>query len=99
MYYVVEIGTSRQEERERLASLLLEKKLVVDTFFVEGKSHYLWKGKVEEEQCYRLRCHTHSKHREDIIDLVEKESKEEVPLLSFTQVEPSEKVKAWIESI
>jgi len=67
------------------------------SFSLSGFTQYHWKGEIEEARYWRLEVFCPAERKDDIIELVESQSSEEVPAIAFTEIDGNQDFLDWIE--
>jgi len=92
------ISAPTEEEAKLLLKTLLNERLIAGGLITKGLSHYWWKGKINEKQYYNLSSFTIKENKETIIQIVERLSKDETPIISFFRIDyASDKTLNWIK--
>ncbi|MDR1137605.1 MAG: divalent cation tolerance protein CutA [Synergistaceae bacterium] len=73
-------------ESRRIASMLLDKRLVAGTNITEVESMYRWKGKINEAREWRLLCYTTERNLRDAMECVRQNHSYEVPVVTASEV-------------
>ena len=96
-YYHAWFSAEREEDARKILNGLTAKKLIVGGSLVNAPSHFWWKGKEIDldNYCYVMAFTTANK-REEIEAEYAKLSTEEIPMVSFIQMEGNEKFLAYI---
>lgn len=96
-YYQVLISAEDREQANKLRDALLTKKLILGGPILQGPARFWWKEElVEMDYCYIL-TYTIEKLKEQIIDVVNAVSVEEVPMVSFIPFEGNKKLIELID--
>ncbi len=82
-YAVCYITASDEKEAEKIADMLLEKRLIACANMFPVKSRYWWKGKIAKSREFLLLCKTQMNKSEEIIKEVKKIHSYDVPCINF----------------
>ena len=96
-YYEVFISAETQKQADTIMNSLLEKRLATGGQFMKSPARFLWKEKVEEMDYITITSFTKANKKESLIQDVEYNSSEEVPMIRFVQIEANPKLMAWID--
>lgn len=96
-YYTLTVSAETDEQADKILNSLLLKKLVTGGQIIHAPARFLWKGNITDMDYYTVYSFTIDVHKEEIIKEVEKNSVEEVPMITFTEIEGNEKLLKWIE--
>ena len=95
--FSVTITCKDKKEAEKIAGILLDKKLIACANLFPMNSYYLWKGKKEESEEYMLLCKT----RKEKLPAVEKEVKKahsyDVPFISGHEEKATDDIERWLK--
>jgi len=97
MHQKAVIHLPSETEAEEIGRELLEEGLVAGTFVNPGFSQYHWKDEIEEARYWRLEAFCPAERKDDIIELVESQSSEEVPAIAFSDIDGNQDFLDWIE--
>ena len=86
-YTACYITTSGEKEAEKIADMLLEKRLIACANMFPIKSKYWWKGKIEKSNEFMLICKTKSDKSKKIIEEVKKIHSYDIPCINFIPIE------------
>lgn len=92
----LEISAENQQQADAILNALLEKKVVTGGQFIQAPARFLWKGEVVDMDYITITSFTVEGYKQQIIDVVEAVSAEEVPMVRFTEFEGNAKLDAWI---
>ena len=91
------ISATSEEEAQQILNMLLEKKLIAGGLISNGMSNHWWEGKIDKEIYYNISVFTISENKEKIVDLVEKNSKDNTPGVIFFKIDyANDKFLRWI---
>lgn len=93
----VEISAENQQQADAILNALLEKKLVTGGQFIQAPARFWWKGEVVDMDYITITSFTVESYKQQIIEVVEAVSAEEVPMVRFTKIEGNAKLEAWIK--
>ena len=100
MFIVVYITCSDKEEAEKIADLLIRKKLVACVNYFPINSIYEWRGRVERDGEYALICKTIRENFEKIeVEVKRVHSYENPAIISIPIIDGSGEFLDWISSI
>ncbi len=86
-----------KEEAEKILAILLEQKLAAGGFITDGISNHWWQGKIDKEPYWNISIFTIKKHFDKIINIVEKESTDDTPGVTFYKIDyGNKKFLDWI---
>jgi uncharacterized protein involved in tolerance to divalent cations len=86
-YYQVFISAENKEQANHILDALLEKKLILGGPIIEGPAKFWWKEKiVSMDYCYLL-TYTKENLKQEIIEEAKNLSEEEIPMISFIEIE------------
>lgn len=87
-YCTAYITCSDREEARKLASILLEEKLIACANIIPGmESLYVWEGKVQHDQEVILLCKMPQRHFEALLVLVQENHSYDVPCVLSLPIE------------
>jgi|SRR5277367_654316 len=93
----VSISAENQEQADQILNALLAKKLVTGGQILNAPARFLWKGAIVDMNYFTLLSFSLAKNKEAIISEVKKISIEEVPMVTFTNIDGNEELLRWIE--
>lgn len=97
-YYEVKVSAEKQEQADAILNSLLEKKLVTGGQFITSPARFLWKGEIVDMNYVTITSYTTSKHKTAVMQDVRKNSKEEVPMMTFVAPDDINKeLRDWID--
>src|SRR5258708_2553312 len=96
-YYEVSISAETQEQADTILNSLLEKRLATGGQFLKSPARFLWKGEVEEMNYITITSLTRNDKKESLIQDVEANTSEEVPMIRFVLIEANPKLVSWID--
>lgn len=97
-HYRVIISATSKEEAETIIELLLKNRLIAGGHITSNQSHHWWNGKIDREEYFSISCFTIDQNKDKIIEIVENNSKDEVPGVIFFKIDyGNEKFLNWIE--
>ena len=92
------ISATSEDEARRILRELLNGHLVAGGHITHGPSDFWWQGKIDEELYYNISVFTTSRHKVKIIEIVEKLSKDDTPVITFYKIDDaSKKTLLWID--
>lgn len=95
-YLQVTISAEDKNQANKILNNLLENKLITGGQIVNAPARFLWKGEIVNMDYYTLHSFTIDTHKKTIISEVKKLSIEEVPMISFTQMDGNDELLKWI---
>ncbi len=91
------VTCASEKEAEKIARVLLEKRLIACANIAPGiKSLYWWKGKVEKSQETLLLLKTTKQKQERITKEIGKAHSYELPCIEFFEAKANKKCEKWI---
>lgn len=93
----VEISAENQQQADAILNALLEKKLVTGGQFIHAPARFLWKSEVLDMDYVTVTSFTVEQNKQEVMDVVESVSEEEVPMVRFTEFEGNDVFTKWIE--
>ena len=96
-YFKVEISAETKEQAKQILLPLLEKKLVTGGQIINAPATFLWKGEITDMDYCVINSFTLGNHKEAIIAEVKKVSVEEVPMISFFELDGNTELFHWID--
>lgn len=97
-YYQVSISAENKKQADKILNSLLGKKLVTGGQMISAPARFLWKGKITDMGYYTINSYTIEKHKDAIIQDVKQNSVEEVPMISFIEIDGNEELLDWIST-
>ena|ERR1700712_1003002 len=95
-YYSVEISAENQAQADTILNALLAQKLVTGGQFITTPARFLWEGKVTDVDYVTINSFTTENKKSKIVEVVEANAEEDVPMVRFTEFEGNNKLTAWI---
>ena len=95
IYYEVKISAEDQGQADTILDSLLEKRLVTGGQFIVAPARFLWKGKVENMNYITITSYTTDGHKDSVIDDVRKTTAEDVPMITFDDL--NQELQDWID--
>lgn len=96
-YYQVIISAENKEQVNKILNSLLQKKLVTGGQIINAPARFLWKREITDMDYYNIQSFTVERHKEAIIQDVRQNSIEEVPMISFVQIEGNKELFKWVD--
>ena len=96
-FIFVYIPCAKEEEAEKIALLLLEKRLIACANTFPVKSFYRWKGKLEKDVECVLLVKTLDTAFDTIADVVKKEHSYELACITKFDAQPEKDFFAWVQ--
>lgn len=96
-HFTVKISAENQEQADTIMNALLEKKLVTGGQFINAPARFWWKGEIANMDYITITSFTVEAYKQKIIEIVERVSEEEVPMIRFNEFESNKKLYEWIE--
>ncbi|HYD89984.1 MAG TPA: divalent cation tolerance protein CutA, partial [Flavobacterium sp.] len=82
---------------EKIRDALIQKRLIPGGPILQGPAKFWWKGEiVGMDYCY-IFTYTTSDKKEALIEEVKKNSIEEVPVITFTDIDANQELLEWID--
>ncbi len=92
------ISATSEGEAQRILTELLEKRLIAGGIISHGFYNHWWKGNIDKETYFNISIFTIPKHHHEIIDIVEKMSKDDTPGIVFFEIDyANAKFIDWIK--
>ena len=91
------ISAENKEQADNIMNALLDEKLIVGGQMISAPARFWWKKEIVDMDYVSINSFTLEKNKQKIIEVVEKVSVEEVPMISFTEFTGNEKFTKWIE--
>jgi uncharacterized protein involved in tolerance to divalent cations len=95
--YEVFISAENRQQANKILDSLISKKLATGGQFFEAPAKFLWKGKVTEMNYVTVTSFTADSKRQALIEDVEANSEEEVPMIRFVTIDTNKKLTTWIK--
>ncbi len=90
---------ANKEEAQKIAKILLEKKLIVCAKLIDVKSQFLWKGSLDNAEEVLLIMESHESRFNDVEKAVrELHSYEQFVLVGFPITQMASGVEEWMKS-
>lgn len=98
-YYELKISAENQQQADIILNSLLERRLVTGGQFITTPARFLWKGSIQDMKEYiTITSYTTDKHKEAVIEDVQKTTVEEVPMITFVKIDDlNTELRNWIE--
>lgn len=96
-YLQVTISAESKEQADFILNSLLKKKLITGGQIIAAPARFLWKGEVTDMEYFTIYSFTVSKNKKAIISDVKKNSIEEVPMISFVELDGNKELLDWID--
>lgn len=96
-YLHLTISAETTNQADTILKPLLENKLVTGGQIMQAPARFLWKGEATDMNYVTIHSFTKKEHQQEIISLVEENSVEEVPMVTFTPFEGNQKLHDWID--
>jgi periplasmic divalent cation tolerance protein len=93
----VHIGCANKKEAEKIAQILLDKKLIACANFFPIDSFYLWKKNLEKTSEYSMMCKTRKELFSKIVKEVEAVHSYDVPVITAVEEKTTAAVEKWIK--
>jgi len=97
-HLAVRIGVPDETIAHDLSRTLVEARLVAGTRLSSGTSHYWWDGTVQEQTYWTITAFTTSAQLEPLAALLDDEHPDEVPGVTYTEIDAPDEYLAWIEA-
>lgn len=97
-YLAVSIGVPDEEAAKRLSKTLVEERIAAGTRTSSGTSHYWWEGTLHEQMYWTVTAFTTADHLEVLTETVDVEHPDELPGVTYTEIDAREEFLQWIES-
>ena len=92
------ISSESKKDIDRISENLIKKKLIAGCLITKGPSKFWWKKKIVKMNYYNANCFSLTRNKAKIIREVEGASSEEVPIISFVEIDGNKKFLRWIEN-
>lgn len=97
-YFELKVSAENQDQADAILNSLLEKKLVTGGQFLHGPARFLWKNEIVDIDYVTITSFTVEKNTELIIADVRLSSQEEVPMITFVEIDYlNEELSEFIE--
>ena len=96
-HLIIQVSAETKEQAYEILNVLLAKKLTTGGQIIKSPARFLWKGEVTDLDYFTINSYTLNNLKEKIIEVVEKVSIEEVPMINFIAFEGNKKLTDWIE--
>lgn len=97
-FLAVQIGVPGEEDAHELSRALVEERLAAGTRTASGLSHYRWKGEIHERTYWTVTAYTTADHLEALYDLVYERHDDELPGITYTEIDASDEYLEWIDA-
>lgn len=97
-YILVYITNPTKKEAEKIAKLLLEKRLIACANIFATRSLYHWKGKMENGREFVLLGKTENRNFNKIVKVVEKNHSYDIPCIAKLPIGFNAKYANWVKS-
>ena len=98
-FIFIYVTTKDEQEANRIAEVLLEKKLIACANFFPMKSMYHWDGKIEKGKEFVLILKTKEEKFKEVKEEVKKIHSYDVPCIIKIKVEVDEKYGEWMKTV
>lgn len=96
-YLTIEVSSESRKQADKILNTLLDKKLVTGGQFIDAPARFRWKGEIVDMDYVTITSFTTQAHKAEIIELAERASEEEVPMIRFIPFEGNPKLEKWID--
>jgi periplasmic divalent cation tolerance protein len=96
-YLAVSVGLPDETDAHQLSRALVEERVAAGTRITSGTSHYRWEGEVHERQYWTVVAFTTTDQLERFYNLVEEYSEDDLPGVTYSEIDASEAYLAWID--
>ncbi|MFC7140358.1 divalent-cation tolerance protein CutA [Halosimplex aquaticum] len=96
-YLAVRIGVPDETAAHQLSRALVEERIAAGTRMSAGTSHYWWDGEVNERRYWTITAFTTSEQLELLYDLVDEGHPDELPGVTYTEIDARDEFLAWID--
>lgn len=93
----VSVGLPNEADAHQLSRALVEERVAAGTRIAPGTSHYRWEGEVHERQYWTVVAFTTADQLEQFYDLVDEYSEDDLPGVTYSEIDASEEYLAWID--
>lgn len=97
IYCKVEISAENTAQADKILTVLLAKKLITSGQVLAAPARFLWKGQIVDMDYVTIYSFTLEKYKQAVISEVKNASVEEVPMISFVQIDGNLEFFHWIE--
>ncbi len=87
-----------KKEAEKIAKILLTKKIAACVNYFPVNSMYLWEGKIEKSSEYLLLIKTSSKNKKKAIETISSNHSYELPVISSATIKSTKAAEEWINN-
>jgi periplasmic divalent cation tolerance protein len=98
-FCIVYITFPSEEEAERVAKELLERKIIACSNIFPIESMYWWKGKIENSNEFVLIAKTLRKKLKQLKEIVKKDHPYTVPCIGVIEAEANEEYFNWMKEV
>jgi uncharacterized protein involved in tolerance to divalent cations len=98
-YREAHISAKDEDQANLILNTLLKEKLVTGGLLFIAPARFLWQEKLVDLQYFNISAFTIEKNQKQIIETVKKVTKEELPMVWFTEIEGNEELLNWIDDI
>ncbi|MFH1294803.1 MAG: divalent cation tolerance protein CutA [Candidatus Aenigmatarchaeota archaeon] len=93
----LQINAPTREEIEKIADMLIRKKLMAGCLIIKAPSKYWWDGKIVNRDYYHIRGFSMMEKKNEIIREVKKLHSDKCPVIAFINVDGNEEFLNWIK--
>jgi len=97
MYCRIRISATSEKEANEISKTLVNKKFVAGTIIYNGNCHYWWNNKVVEKLYWSIGGFSLIKHKNAIIEEVEKLHSDKCPIIAFNEIDGNNEFLKWID--
>lgn len=94
----VNIAVPDEADAHELSRTLVEERIAAGTRISSGVSHYWWDGSVSERSDWTVTAFTTADQLELLYDLLEDCHDDDLPGVTYTEIEAREEYLQWIEA-
>ena len=98
MFILIYVTHKNLKEAKKIASVLLDKKLIACVNFFPIESSYFWKGKLENSNEYVSLLKTRKDNWNKVKEEIKRIHPYETPCILKLEVEANEEYESWINS-
>lgn len=91
------ISATTEKEANAIAEKLLTHRYVAGTFITKGDSKFWWKRKLRDQEYYNISCFSTEVNKLPIIKTVKEIHSDEIPIISFNEIDGNREFLEWIE--